>query len=537
MEKKEFRKLIMREFEEPVKLPAYILKNVYEKIISTIKYNDQMYCYDCDKVVDAKLFDLKKYPVFETVCKCSKCGKVYDSEKLSLRVKKRRTKQFVFYVISYKNNCIFHTSYCLEYYYEFKDHKMYVHKGIYKFWIDAFDCESKRELHMSCRCSLNCNSIKPYYYDLPYYVNRSSLNRFYYSSSNYFSIEEICFSNIYRNVKKTFLKYFKGYDFSTIERESYNMYAMLKCLSIYPKMETIIKKCKDYTLANNCYSIFLSIFEKLKYRGKYFKYDYHLMNRMFTVEFSSEWYNLNLMIGKPYLEDVSLISYMLDLPKEHINQNTVSYLLKSKDYTLYKDYLLMAKELKLDLSNNSILYPKNLVDAHDNLSITISEQKEVVESNHFASFRKSYSLLEFKKDGYKFYLPLTRSIFKIRGELLKQCLFSCRFDERYLDGKSIILFVDLENSSSRLTKFTVELSIKDLSIVQLHGFSNDINASKEQVDNLCKVKQIIQKHLSNLTIEKGKVIYRKTKIKEEKINQKLLKGRIDYENQYQMLRL
>ena len=167
----------------------------------------------------------------------------------------------------------------------------------------------------------------------------------------------------------------------------------------------------------------------------------------------------------------------------------------------------MAKELNIDLNDNKILYPKKLKESHDDLVRILDEKKVEENKKQFKKLNEDYSLLEFEKAGFNFYLPTDVITFKTRGKELAQCLFSAKYHERYLDKRCIIVYIDSKNSNSKDSKFTLELNQR-LEIVQLHGFANDVNCSNKQKHNLEVVKGIIERRLELLKIVKGQVVYK-----------------------------
>lgn len=524
MNKKELHAFMMLEFKKEPNVPKYILSSFKENIHYSYYYNKQVYCAKTDTVLVEE--NLIKIINSSAVC-CPHCkDNIYVNE-LGNLVRKSRTNLYFFAVIDFKNNCLIRNIYAYELIYSFKNMKMNVDFELYKIGIDVFDSISKIELHSSCRLYFSSYGARVFNFKKPFYVNRKK--SIYYALDRVENINTSSFPPTWigdfclNRIKKTILKYYDG---KNILKKDY--YEFLITLLLYPKLETIYKdsnyKCEQLI------SFFRKVID-LKRRGKYPKYDYLLMKIMYENDkFLSDFYLLNITLGKPYVSDliISFCGYFNELPKVLKTRKTFIYMSNLKNHvSLYRDYITIINNLNYEYTDK-LLYPKDLLKAHDELNFLYMSKINTEMNKKLESINENYNLLEFEKFGYSFHLPKSEFDFKYRGKYLSICLYSANYYERYENRRTIILFCD-NVDHARINTFVAELSINDLSIIQFHGFSNDVNCSDEQRYNREKAQEILMKKLKTLTIKDKKIV--------EKKSRKRMKGILRNENQYQMLRL
>ena len=192
---------------------------------------------------------------------------------------------------------------------------------------------------------------------------------------------------------------------------------------------------------------------------------------------------------EPYFNAFKRIDYF-ELAKEKIVDNRVpfmegiKYLIrvinKGTDSVygtirFYDDYLKMGRELKLDLKNPVVLYPKNLMVAHDTATrlhnAYLQEQREKEQKKReskakvvLAKFEKQYS---FKNNDFVIIVPKTISEIITEGKLQQHCVGG--YADRHLEGKLAILFLRSAKEPDK-PLYTIEMHNKSLSQVQ--GFHN-----------------------------------------------------------------
>lgn len=495
-------------YEKP-KIYDYILKKVNNKInlsFTSFFYKNQCYCPKCKKVV----YGVKKNKsVPPVVVWCSNCGKKIKVDNLSSRIKKEKIKRFIFDVLEIRSSCLVNQTYCLTHYYNFKNGVMDFKESLFKLGCEVYDLTTgnKKIKQINTYSSgFGARYIFPFADAYAKNVSNPFWKQEIYYHPKYEDINYFQMLLLTNSVKKHFFSYFDIKDISISFENNAEIIPFIRCLSIYPKLETLYK-LENYTWSDHRSDFFDSVLHCLKRKKGYEKYNYHLFRDIYTSygKFDFNYYSVNIKLGKPYINDKNLIDYLWR-HKKYIKRDIVNYL-SEQPFMLYDDYIDMAINFNLNLKDKRVLYPKKLKDAHDDLVLRL-ESKQVKENAvKFLNLKQNYSLLEFEENGYLFSLPSTTLDFKTRGKILRQCLFSANYDKRYLNNGCIIVFID--SSDKKLTgKFTLELN-KKLSIVQLHGFSNDINASKEQLDRLVEVRSIIEKRLSLLEKKKGKIVYKK----------------------------
>ena len=140
------------------------------------------------------------------------------------------------------------------------------------------------------------------------------------------------------------------------------------------------------------------------------------------------------------------------------------------------DYLTAAKLLRYDLKRDDVRMPKNLLDRHNDAMNTAAIQKD-------AKLMKKYSFrfvalaaqFEFSEDGLMIVVPRCPGDIITEGKSLHHCVGG--YTDRHMRGEVTILF--LRKKKNPIAPYvTIEMSTenncKDLRIVQIHGFKNDL---------------------------------------------------------------
>jgi hypothetical protein len=131
----------------------------------------------------------------------------------------------------------------------------------------------------------------------------------------------------------------------------------------------------------------------------------------------------------------------------------------------YKDYLFMGGRLGYDLSDEFVLFPKNLPEAHDQASKLYKNKKTGIFSK---MIQQAYAdLLEqyrFTKDGFTLIPPKSANEIIKEGHTLHHCVHS--YVENVADGKCVVLFIRRTNDVKQ-PFYTMEL--RDDKVIQIHG--------------------------------------------------------------------
>ncbi|MEG0133516.1 MAG: PcfJ domain-containing protein [Clostridium sp.] len=149
----------------------------------------------------------------------------------------------------------------------------------------------------------------------------------------------------------------------------------------------------------------------------------------------------------------------------------------------YRDYIENCEKLNYDLNNEFILFPKDLIKAHNKLSDLVVEQKN---KTYDKAIKKMYTKLTkmygWEWKDYKVMAPSSSMRIVHEGQALHHCVGT--YLDRIKDKKTVVLFLrkksDLENSF-----YTIE--VKDGEVIQCRGMHNkSYNEDPE-------VKKVIEK--------------------------------------------
>lgn len=136
---------------------------------------------------------------------------------------------------------------------------------------------------------------------------------------------------------------------------------------------------------------------------------------------------------------------------------------------IYKDYLDFAKRLEYDLTNDVVLYPKKLGDAHNTAAATVSAlvREEQAQKMRDLTNRltEKYS---FEYGGLQIVVPQSMQEIIDEGKALSHCVGG--YAERHANGTLAILFI---RKKSALSTPYVTMEVQGKRIMQYHGYQND----------------------------------------------------------------
>lgn len=140
------------------------------------------------------------------------------------------------------------------------------------------------------------------------------------------------------------------------------------------------------------------------------------------------------------------------------------------------DYLTFAKELKYDLTRDDVIYPKDLIEAHDqaNANLNIKRDEKAFEKykSRYETLKKKY---EFSDDTYQIVIPTGVNDIIEEGRKLCHCVKG--YAERHMEGKTTILFM---RECSHLNARLITIEINNKTIIQNRGKSNRAPTEQEQ---------------------------------------------------------
>lgn len=150
----------------------------------------------------------------------------------------------------------------------------------------------------------------------------------------------------------------------------------------------------------------------------------------------------------------------------------------------WKDYLDMAQKLGYDLTEPTVVMPKDLQQRHDTAAELTGELHRLDEMKRYKARRR---MLEkkygFAMDGLRVVIPNSGEEIVREGRTLHHCVGG--YAARHIDGTTTILFVRKRRTPGR-SFLTVELAEErgKIKIKQIHGYKNEGYALgyREKVD-------------------------------------------------------
>lgn len=149
---------------------------------------------------------------------------------------------------------------------------------------------------------------------------------------------------------------------------------------------------------------------------------------------------------------------------------TVRYLKKQQQsYHYLQDYRRMARRAELDLTQEVIVWPPHLREAHDRVQQEVRYQVSGECREQFAEMSKRCAGLRWEHDGICIRPAATPEELIEEGATLHHCVGG--YAERHASG-SIILFVRHTRRPER-SWYTLNVSVHKKMILQLHGYGNE----------------------------------------------------------------
>lgn len=139
----------------------------------------------------------------------------------------------------------------------------------------------------------------------------------------------------------------------------------------------------------------------------------------------------------------------------------------------WKDYLEMAERLHYDLTEPTVLMPRNLQERHDVAAETLGELSRLDEMKRYKARRKMLEKkYSFKLDGYRILIPNSAEEIIQEGKTLHHCVGG--YAARHINGSTTILFLRKARTPTR-SYLTIELfeTKGQVMIAQIHGYRNE----------------------------------------------------------------
>jgi hypothetical protein len=209
---------------------------------------------------------------------------------------------------------------------------------------------------------------------------------------------------------------------------------------------------------------------------------------------------------------ISMLTYYVTSSEQHLKQNwqavktCLKYSYVISDYRIWEDYISLLRWFKKDLSCPLYVCPDNLHESHDRLvrkkraiqrrKYLIEMRSEILEAQSvYAEEKKDFFGLCFSEKNLTVSVIENVQDFMEEGDNLHHCVFT---NEYYKKKNSLILSAKVDSQSVE----TIELSLKNMEIIQCRGLRNNSSKHHEQIlslmnRNLYQIKERIKKRTVN----------------------------------------
>lgn len=154
------------------------------------------------------------------------------------------------------------------------------------------------------------------------------------------------------------------------------------------------------------------------------------------------------------------------------------------DVIIYRDYLEMSQKLGRNIEDRGVLYPRNLIETHDNIQKTLDKRAKrkinknlKIVSDMLQKYLKTYN-------GLTLVAPETQKQMVQWGNKLHNCVGSNGYDLKVAEGKCIIIGVLKDNKIVECCELVFKEKSMRTKIVQLRG---DHNQDSEYHDSAKKL--------------------------------------------------
>ncbi len=463
----------------------YINKKTRDKINEINTFTD---VFRNSKGFEKWLDDKKKYIGIKekNKCICSKCQKEFVSNKKinaydtcpncnqRLLIKRSRRfddKEYCMYLINYKDDNYILRNYEIRSYLDSNGNMKHI---ITEFGRQLID--NKGNVEFSLIINTMRRNLSGYFY-INYFEDVS-----YWKTELYVATYGSCYVD--NGTVKS--KYFNPIDIF-LNSDEVNVEQVLNGLYENNYSLELLSKAKLYNLANAYYCFKKGKFEEVFGLDKsYLKF----------MQDNNIKYNELELLRELKIKDYSLIKYLSNIPIYQLKEllefcnpyGLVNYKIASKDAYLYSDYLRMAKQLKYNLKDKKILYPKKLKVKHDQLMKEIQAKKDKALNNKIK--RRYKELLSNCYEDDKYIIYPAKDINELIDESSQQNNCVKTYVERYAKAKCDIYFMRLFNDKD---KSLVTVEVRDNQVVQQRTKNNN-DTTKDQKKFLKKwEKNVLRK--------------------------------------------
>ncbi len=140
----------------------------------------------------------------------------------------------------------------------------------------------------------------------------------------------------------------------------------------------------------------------------------------------------------------------------------------SKVFDLYKDYIRFCEDLHYDLTDDFIVFPRNVKEAHDNVSKMFDRQKVRIFNDQISAEYPALSQkYKMSKNGLMIVPPKTAEEIVAEGQALHHCVGG--YVSRVADKECVILFLR-QRKQPNTPFYTIEL--REGRVAQIRGENN-----------------------------------------------------------------
>lgn len=203
----------------------------------------------------------------------------------------------------------------------------------------------------------------------------------------------------------------------------------------------------------------------------------------------------NILRLLPYMTAHKLIHYMEQqfsflryrlTPGKNVRYGSIGSLL-----TEYCDYLRMCEEEAYDLSNDFVLFPKDIQKAHDRVSRQIKVKANAKLRHDFKiACKRIMNQLDFERNGMKILYPAKPDDIVAEGHALHHCVGS--YVDRVAKQECIILFL---RQIEQMDKPFYTIEVRNQKVIQVRGERN-AEATKEVSDFMKQWEKRVLQHSS-----------------------------------------
>ena len=166
----------------------------------------------------------------------------------------------------------------------------------------------------------------------------------------------------------------------------------------------------------------------------------------------------------------------------------------------YDDYLKAIKGLGMDLTDTKNLFPNDFQRMHDDRIAEYASYKAKAKDEEMKKFDEKFNakIQEYKElqeigDNFQIIIPEHISDLVYEGEMLDHCVGRMGYDQKVIDGLSIIAFVRI-NEHPEVPFVTVEYKLDKHFVSQCYAI-HDTKPSKEVLDYVAIWEQKVTKNL------------------------------------------